>query len=240
MSAPVRQRRSTVSQAPDVERRIEDTAIRLFIERGYNAVSYIDIGREIGLVHSSIHYYFRTKDLLAEAVLRRVAEATLTTLGEIWRNDASSIFDKLIRTRDWIYTQYLQFNPDGRSGRPWGLIGRFTVDAESLSTPARRLIRTTMEQIDRHLEAGVRIAILRRELVADTPVDGLTLQLSALISVTHQLTRGSSGFDRLNELLRWTYAGIVRAYGRPPRRIQSWSALPRIEPNSIHPSRERT
>jgi AcrR family transcriptional regulator len=224
--------------AADVERRIEDTAIRLFIERGYNAVSYIDIGREIGLVHSSIHYYFRTKDLLAEAVLRRVAEATLSTLGEIWRGDDASLFDRLVQTRDWIHGQYLQFNPDGRSGRPWGLIGRFTVDAESLSAQARRLIRTVMEQIDRHLEAGVRIAIMRRELVSDAPVEGLTLQLSALISVTHQLTRRSSGFDRLDELMRWTYAGIVRAYGRPPRRVRPWPPRPSADPAPIVHSRE--
>lgn len=227
--------------AADVEQRIEDTAIRLFIERGYNAVSYIDIGREIGLVHSSIHYYFRTKDLLAEAVLRRVAGTTLATLGEIWRRDDASLFDKLVQTRDWIYGQYLHFNPDGRSGRPWGLIGRFTVDAESLSAEARRVIRSTMEQIDRHLEAGVRIAIARRELISEAPVDGLALQLSALISVTHQLTRRSSGFDRLDELMRWTYTGIVRAYGRPPRRLRAWPARPSVDPSptTVH-SRERS
>ncbi len=213
--------------APDIKTRIEQVATRLFIRHGYNGVSYIDIGRELGTTHSGIHYHFRTKDVLAEAVLRRVAADTLATMSGIWTDPRTTLFDKLVGTRDSIHRQYLAFNPDGKGGRPWGLLARFTIDAEFLTPAIRKLIRSTLEKLDEAIATGVRLAIESGELVADAPEDGLTLQISSLMTSTGQLTRRASGFERLHELMRWTYLGIVRAYGRTPATPRRWPDLPR-------------
>jgi TetR/AcrR family transcriptional repressor of nem operon len=59
----------TPKPARDLQVRIEEVGIRLFITHGYNGTSYLDIARELGISHSNIHYYYRTKAVLAEAVL---------------------------------------------------------------------------------------------------------------------------------------------------------------------------
>ena len=206
--------------------RIEEVATRLFILHGYNGVSYLDIAKELGTTHSNIHYYYRTKALLAEAVLRRVADSTLDAMKGIWARPATSLFDKFIGTRDWIYGQYLLFNPGGKGGRPWGLLSRFTLDADALTTPMRRVIRSSVDKLEDYIATGVGAAMQSGELVLDAPQAGITLQIASLMSVTGQMTRHSSGFDRLDALLRWTYAGIERAYGAAADDQRPWPELP--------------
>jgi AcrR family transcriptional regulator len=218
-------RRSGKALSPDVSARIEDVATRLFILHGYNGVSYLDIAREMGVTHSSIHYYFRSKPILAEAVLRRVAEATLEAMRSIWADPDSSLFDKFVRTRDWIYGQYLLSNPHGKGGQPWGLLSRFTADAEALTVPMRRIIRTSVERLEEHIASGVRAEAARGALAADAPRDGITLQIASLLSIAGQITRHVSGFERLDALMRWTHAAIDRAYSVVPE-TSNWPPLP--------------
>ena len=164
--------------------------------------------------------------MLAEAVLRRVADATLSAMKAIWADPRTSLFDKFAGTRDWIYGQYLLFNPGGNGGRPWGLLSRFTMEADALDPTMRRLIRGSVDRLEDHIATGVRVAVERGELVVDAPQAGITLQIAGLMAVTGQMTRHSSGFDRLDDLLRWTYAGIERAYGATGAPARTWPQLP--------------
>lgn len=226
MSAVATRRAEPAPGGADPKARIEAVATRLFIRHGYNGTSYLDIARELGTTHSRIHYYFRTKDLLAEAVLRRVSEATLATMRGIWTDPRSSLSDKFVATRDWTWRQYLEHNPGGRGGRLWGLLARFTMDADALSLASRRLLRASVERLDDCVATGVRGAVAQGELAADAPVDGIALQIASLMAATGQLTRRGNGFERLHDLMRWTYVGIVAAYGVDPRRAHAWPALP--------------
>lgn len=224
MTAVATRRAEPAPAAADPKARIEEVATRLFIRHGYNGTSYLDIARELGTTHSRIHYYFRTKDLLAEAVLRRVTEATLATMRGIWTDARSSLCDKFVATRDWTWRQYLEHNPGGRGGRLWGLLARFTMDADALSLPSRRLLRASVERLDDYVATGVRGR--EGELAADAPVEGMALQIASLMAATGQLTRRGSGFERLHDLMRWTYVGIVAAYGLDPPRARPWPELP--------------
>ena len=98
-----------VAETGDLATRIEEVATRLFLRHGYNGVSYLDIARELGTTHSNVHYYFRTKAKLAETVLRAVSTSTIKATSGIWTDPATSLREKFIRTRDWIYSRYLMF-----------------------------------------------------------------------------------------------------------------------------------
>lgn len=213
------------ASSPDVSERIEQVATRLFILHGYNGVSYLDIAREMGVTHSSIHYYYRSKAMLAEAVLRRVAEATLHSMKRIWVEPATGLFDKFVGTRDWIYSQYLLSNPQGSGGQPWGLLSRFTADAEALTPPMRRVIRNSVDKLEEHIAAGVELEARRGALVADAPQEGIALQIGSLLTIAAQITRHASGFGRLDALMRWTHEAIERAYGVEPE-ARPWPRLP--------------
>lgn len=59
----------------DTKERILDAAEKLFAENGYLATSLRSIMHEAGVNVASVHYYFRAKESLLEAVLVRRAEA---------------------------------------------------------------------------------------------------------------------------------------------------------------------
>ena len=210
----------------DLQGRIEEVAARQFITHGYNGVSYLAIAQELGISHSNIHYYYRTKAMLAEAVLQKVAAETLAAMEQVWADRAAGLFAKFIGVRAWAHANYLRFNPEGRGGRLWGLLARFSMDADSLTSDMRRLIRETLRQIESHIATGIQAAVDSGELCAEAPVAGITLQVVSLISVTGQVTRFGSSFDRLDQLLRWTYTGIARAYGAAGTEPREWPALP--------------
>jgi AcrR family transcriptional regulator len=216
-----------IAESSDLATRIEEVATRLFIQHGYNGVSYLDIARELGTTHSNVHYYFRTKAKLAEAVLRAVSQSTTKITSGIWADPDTSMFEKFVRTRDWIYSRYLMFNPGGRGSHPWGLLSRFSMEADSLTSEMRALIRATLAQFEESIASGVRISVEKGELRADAPQAGITLQIISVMSLTGLITRHASGLDRLDELMRWTYLGIARAYGAIPE--NGWVPLAAVK-----------
>jgi len=63
-----------VSQLPldaDTESRILDAAHAVFMRRGTAGARMTEIAREAGVNHALVHYYFRSKQRLADAVFRR-------------------------------------------------------------------------------------------------------------------------------------------------------------------------
>jgi AcrR family transcriptional regulator len=201
------------TDAADMLERIERTATELFIRDGYHGVSYLAIAKELGVTHSNVHYYYRTKAALAEAVLERVAHRTVAVTGEILRDPGDTLVRKFVRMRDWMHGSYLQFNPNGKGGRPWGLLSRFSMDADALTADMKVLIRDTLGKLEADVRMAVEQALRAGELGPGSPVDGISLQILGVMHLTGQLTRYSSGFDRLDELLKWTITTLLRAYG---------------------------
>jgi len=63
-----------IAQVPldaDTESRILDAAHTVFLRRGTAGARMSEIAREAGVNHALLHYYFRNKQRLAEAVFRR-------------------------------------------------------------------------------------------------------------------------------------------------------------------------
>jgi TetR/AcrR family transcriptional regulator, transcriptional repressor for nem operon len=58
----------------DVVQQILNVAHELFQDRGYNAFSYRDLSKEVGIRTSSIHYHFPTKGDLAKTLVERYRE----------------------------------------------------------------------------------------------------------------------------------------------------------------------
>src|SRR5258705_12114381 len=57
----------------DTEQRILDAAHVVFLRRGSAGARTQEIAREAGVNSALLHYYFRTKDRLAQAVFQRAA-----------------------------------------------------------------------------------------------------------------------------------------------------------------------
>jgi AcrR family transcriptional regulator len=91
------------------ETRILDAAHAVFMRRGTAGARMTEIAREAGVNHALVHYYFRSKQRLADAVFRRAAVelfppmlaviASDLPLEEKVRRVAANTIDVLLRNR---------------------------------------------------------------------------------------------------------------------------------------------
>ena len=80
----------------DTERRILDAAHVVFLREGTAGARMHEIAREAGVNQALLHYYFRSKERLAEAVFQRIAEQIFPRVFGILGSDAA-IEDKVDR-----------------------------------------------------------------------------------------------------------------------------------------------
>jgi AcrR family transcriptional regulator len=64
----------------DTEERILDAAHHVFVRQGTAGARMQEIAREAGVNHAMLHYYFRSKERLAETVFRRAASEFFPSL----------------------------------------------------------------------------------------------------------------------------------------------------------------
>ena len=86
---------------------IQETAVRLFNERGYDQVSLRDIAREAGVAIGSLTYHFRRKEDLLDAILADLHGGFEATLDRTLRGDAllANLVD-LFRANETNQTHY--------------------------------------------------------------------------------------------------------------------------------------
>jgi TetR/AcrR family transcriptional regulator, transcriptional repressor for nem operon len=112
----------------DTARQILDIAERLVQSRGFNGFSYADVAAELGISKASLHYHFRGKAELGEALIARYAARFADALQEIDRGGA----DPPLRLDAYaaIYADVLR---DHRMC----LCGMLAADYETLPKPMR-------------------------------------------------------------------------------------------------------
>src|SRR5215208_647552 len=96
-------------QDAHTEQRILDAAHRVFIRRGTTGARMQEIADEAGVNKALLHYYFRSKSRLADAVFQRIAMGIFARLGEAAASDAE-LEDK-VRRIVGIYLDQLSKTP---------------------------------------------------------------------------------------------------------------------------------
>jgi AcrR family transcriptional regulator len=94
--APKRRASRTSARDGQTEQRILDAAHVVFVRTGTAGARTQEIAREAGVNSALVHYYFRTKARLAEAVFKRAAGQLLPTVIRILASDAA-LEDKVAR-----------------------------------------------------------------------------------------------------------------------------------------------
>lgn len=80
----------------DSRERIIIAANRLFYIKGYNQTSFADVADEVGISKGNLHYHFRSKDDLLEAIITLRIQEIKRNLGE-WDEEFPEPKDKLRR-----------------------------------------------------------------------------------------------------------------------------------------------
>lgn len=72
----------------DTEQRILQAARKVFVQRGTSGARMQEIAAEAGVNQALLHYYFRSKDRLAEAVFRDAASRLIPAVSSLLSSDA--------------------------------------------------------------------------------------------------------------------------------------------------------
>jgi TetR/AcrR family transcriptional regulator len=92
----------------DVENRILEAAKLVFIRKGFEAATMGDIASEAGIGRTSLNYYFRTKEMLFEAILGNLMGMILPNIDQIV-NEETPYQEKIRKIVD-LYLRTLRKN----------------------------------------------------------------------------------------------------------------------------------
>jgi|YelNatPaOPRAMG01_1025707.scaffolds.fasta_scaffold32211_2 AcrR family transcriptional regulator len=93
----------------DTERRILEAAERLFLEKGFAMTSTTEIAKEAECNQALVHYYYRTKDHLFEAIFEQKVYLFMTTFLEI--DSSNDSFEEKLRKKIEAHFDILHANP---------------------------------------------------------------------------------------------------------------------------------
>lgn len=92
-----------------LEEKIITIAKRLFIERGFDGTSMSDIAAAADINRPTLHYYFRTKDKMFQAVFQSIVSIVSPSLQKIFTEEGP-FFDKIEKVID-VYISVFSENP---------------------------------------------------------------------------------------------------------------------------------
>lgn len=112
---------------------ILDIAQHMTQTKGFNGFSYNDIANEIGIKTSSIHYYFKSKDDLAMALIERYHHNFRLQLNEIDANSLSP--HQKLMAFSWIFKSLAEARDK------FCLCGMMAAEHQSISAEAQEKLK---------------------------------------------------------------------------------------------------
>lgn len=98
-----------INTEQDSEKSILEAATKLFLDKGFAATSTTQIAKEAGCNQALVHYYFRTKERLFEAVFAQKFQEFAANIIEISDGDLS--FEEKLRLKIESHFDMLMNNP---------------------------------------------------------------------------------------------------------------------------------
>lgn len=147
----------------NTEDRIVEAAKCVFVRKGYEATKMGDIAVEAGIGRTALNYYFRTKEMLFDAVLSQLLSGLLPNISRILDED-TTMLEKLPA----IIEQYLALIQSNRDF-PFFLVTELNRDPQNIFNtimrdPSRiQPILRLRKQIEEEMEQG----LLRKMSILD-------------------------------------------------------------------------
>jgi AcrR family transcriptional regulator len=199
------------------ELRILDAADAVFVRRGTDGARMQEIAEEAGVNKALLHYYYRTKDGLAQAVFRRVASAFMPAIIEIMASD----LDLEAKAEQVVHHYLDQFAR--RPYLPGYLISEIThhpgrlppLFAAIAGTQIKRRVLTKLaRQIDERVKAGTLAPIAPEQFLVHI-ISLCVFPFAARPIIMVALGLDARGFDRFIEQRREALPPFVARGLRP-------------------------
>ncbi|MEO8218222.1 MAG: TetR/AcrR family transcriptional regulator [Acidobacteriota bacterium] len=199
------------------EQRILDAADEVFVRRGTDGARMQEIADVAGVNKSLLHYYYRTKELLSEAVFRKAASRFLPEVVQIMASELE-LEEKIDRAVDTYLTQLSR-----RPYLPGYIIGELTHHPDRMLTIftalagnriQRLVLKKISAQIDARLEAGTIAPITAQQFLMNV-ISTCVFPFAARPMVIVLFEFGPRGFDRFIEQRRKELPMFLKRALRP-------------------------
>lgn len=168
----------SVNDTKDMEKTILDAATKLFLEKGFASTSTTEIAKEVGCNQALLHYYFRTKERLFEAVFASKFQNFATNILEINRGNFS--FEEKLRMKIESHFDMLVANPKLPLFIAYELNtnpNRLQSMKEKLGELPAKVFENFQEELDAEIEKGA----IRQITVIDLIFNILALNIAVFI-----------------------------------------------------------
>ena len=179
----------------DTQTKILDCAVSLISERGYNAFSYKDIAKEIGIKTASIHYHYPSKADLGLAVVERYNEEFGSVLKAYEQKSSSGL------GRIKLFAKGLIDVFD--SGKGFCLCVSLAADETTLTPETSSAVCGFFDTSLEWLERCVVLAKAEGELRDDLHPSRTAMSLLSLFEGAMILARAKSSDKPLRTALKW-------------------------------------
>ena len=117
-----------------MENKIINAARALFIEKGYAETSMSEIATRVGINRPTLHYYFRTKDKMFQAVIGGIISSVIPKVFDALMHKEKSVAERIEVVIDAYYELFWE-NPH----LPMFLLRELNRDADLLINSAKGL-----------------------------------------------------------------------------------------------------
>lgn len=195
---------------------IKQIAEEMLVNHGYRGLNFRQIAEVLNTTRANLHYHFGSKEGLVEVVLDEYAARTMDSYRDVLTDPKTSLRDKSRAIVQMAHARYKRYNPVRDQGNPWSLMTRLRSDSDALNDTMRNRLQEVTTEFDLLSRIAVKAAVQSGELRADTPQDGVRIQIATVLHYQGLVTRDNGSFTRLVDLWRATLDAIEGAYGNPP------------------------
>jgi TetR/AcrR family transcriptional repressor of nem operon len=190
--------------------RILDAAEKLVQVRGFNAFSYADVSKAVGIQKASLHHHFATKTDLGVALVERYRRVFLEALAGIESEEDAAV-DRLER--------YIGLYRTVLRKKRMCMCGMLAADVATLPTPMRDSVAVFFAENESWLTRVIAAGTLQGELhFAGTPASMAAFIVSSLEGAM-LVARGRGEPAHLDDV-----ASLLIANMRPPKPSRSAKA----------------
>lgn len=155
----------------NTEEKILEAAEKLFLEKGFALTSTTEIAKVVGVNQAMVHYYFRKKENLFEAIFEKKLKLLVSTFFSISEEDIP--FEEKLKKKIELHFDMLKENRN----IPFLIINEFCTNPDRLKSIKEKVKEFPIALL-KQIEKEIKIEVNERRLRPTNPADLLISVIS--------------------------------------------------------------
>ncbi len=167
-----------MSEVVNMEQTILESATELFLKKGFKATSTTEIAKEAGCNQALVHYYFRTKDRLFEAIFQQKVKFFVGALLDIGKEELP--FLEKLEKKVISHFEAIESNPR----LPLFFLNELSANPNRIDTIKQavgNLPQQAVHQLEKELNSDIEKGAIRPVSVRDLLMSIVSLNIMAFM-----------------------------------------------------------